>query len=570
MPFFVKAVFVIAVSLLILPGCAAVSGGLDEYSFPEKDSPGRFISESFLKEHLNVLAHDSLLGRGTGQPGSRLTAEYLETFYTSGDFSVIDGFTVERQSFSLEGVFWDSVSYNLHNGHQGEASIVTETTLRTGELSSFVPLLGGTSEIKAPIVFAGYGSNGSPDISGTEDLTDLENAWIMTFDSSQKMYENHSNGRNVEIGKVTRTEWVRRLFREYGAAGVILISDKDTDEWEQMAGRLSHQLERPLGISKGGGGFRSTSSSTGNVVSVHPEMAMTLLGFTRTQQLDSLRQSWGEPDFTGEPIVTGYYLENKPHINRREFQEDNIIAIIPGVDEDLKNEHVILSAHYDHMGLGEPDDRNDIVYNGADDNASGTSVLMQVADAFRQAADNGYHPSRTIVFLHAAAEEWGLIGARYYASNPLLPLNDIVANVNVDMVGHVDNEYAGREDTSYVYYLGAGLISSGLQNHVERANESSVNLYLDDNYNRTNHHLRLYRRSDHWAFGEKNIPFVFFFSGLHDNYHVPSDTADRISWALLTQRAKLVTELTWRLAETRDRPVTDQRRFMGNSPEISR
>jgi len=129
----------------------------------------------------------------------------------------------------------------------------------------------------------------------------------------------------------------------------------------------------------------------------------------------------------------------------------------------------------------------------------------------------------------------------------------------------VDNEYARREEQDYIYVIGAGMVSSMLEELVQQANEATAKLILDETYNDTTHRLQLYRRSDHWPFAQQNIPFVFFFSGLHDHYHRPSDTPDRIDIPLLTERAKLVTELTWYLADLENRPETDRLEFGENA-----
>ena len=515
------------------------------------------MSEDFLKSHLQVLAHDSLFGRGTGQKGSRITADYLYDFYSSDSFSSAE-LEILRQPFSLEGVFWDAVEYTVYSPDGEDTQYLSETQLFPGGNAGFYPVLGGSGSVDAPVVFAGFSSTDQIFKSIDPKHPDIENAWVMVFEQNFLIEHNDQQAQTNYFDG--RADYVRSVLSRTDAEGIIFISEFGVQQWEELAVYMSQQLERPLGVGKGGV-IRGGGYSSGTAVSIHPELAAEILGYTRTAQLDSLRQAWSEYGDTVEPLVTGYYLRNNPVIYNRSFEEENILAIIPGVDPERSEEILLLSAHYDHMGLGEPDGRDDIVYSGADDNASGTSVLLQIAEAFRLAADQGYRPSRTIVFLHAAAEEWGLLGSRYYVQNPVFPNNNIVANVNVDMVGHIDNEYADDEKVEYIYIIGAGLISSGLQELVDQTNQASVNLELDEKYNSTSHPLNLYRRSDHWAFGEQNIPFVFFFSGLHDNYHVPSDTADRIVWPLLAERTKLVTELVWRLAEARDRPVVDQDRF---------
>ncbi len=547
--------------LLMYSGCSVSTGlphdaGSRQPDIPSGESPARYVQESFIMGHIHQLASDSLKGRGTGQPGSRLAADYLERFYTSGSFTAYETMPVMRQSFVLEGVFWDSTSYDVYHADDGDTLFLSRSQLKKGTGAHFYPLSDGTRGHDAPVVFAG---DGIIDISthGTRSVRDkLENAWAMVFEP----------GRDEDR---SRTAIVRDLSIEYGAHGVIFIPEGDPKVWEDKSVEMSRQLERPGIVRRPDERFSMAGGSAGVSVSVHPDLARSILGLNSPAQLDSLHLHWNSSRSGMMPRDTGYRFRTTPSMNVRTFEEDNVIAVIPGADEPRSREIVVISAHYDHLGLGEPDESNDIVYSGADDNASGTAVLLQIARAFHEAASDGYHPSRTLVFLHTAAEEWGLHGARYFTENPLFPEHDIVANVNVDMVGRVDDVYSGRQDSSYIYVIGAGMVSTMLDELVRQANSATANLILDDTYNDTGHHLQLYRRSDHWPFAQSNIPFVFFFSGLHEYYHQPSDTPEKIAGPLLASRAGLITELIWYLAETTVRPESDIKQF-GRSRTPSR
>ena len=522
---------------------------------PDGSSPETFVESAFLVETVAVLASDSLEGRGTGQPGSTMTADFLAAFYRDISFSA-GGSELLRQPFTLEGLFWDEVSYDVYRVEGTDTLFFSRSHLEKGGNARFFPIMDGARDHDAPIVFAGHAIFDEGDAISRNIAATLENNWVMVFEP----------GPDDER---TRTDLIRHLTRRYRAQGVIFIPKEDAEQWEERAHAMSRQLERPRMIRRPGGRFRASEFNPGIAVSIHPELALGMLGLARPEQLDSVRVSW-QGDVSGPvPEHTGFRFRNSPVLNNRSFEEENIAFVIPGADEQLSREAIVLTAHYDHMGLGQPDDHDDIVYSGADDNASGTAVLMQVARAFRDLAEEGYRPSRTLVFLHVAAEEWGLFGSRYFVENPLFPDLEIVTNINVDMVGFVDNIYAERDDQDYVYLIGAGMVSSLLEELVLKANEATYGLILDEHYNDTSHRLQLYRRSDHWPFAERNIPFVFFFSGLHDHYHRPSDTADRIDERLLAQRTGLVAELVWYLAETPAPPETD-RKELGISQVPSR
>ncbi len=489
-----------------------------------------------------------------------MTADHLDHFYTSNTFSDFNSTQVVRQPFTLEGLFWDKVSYDVYKVEEKDTVYLSQTTKAKGRTARFFPLIHGHGEHEAPVYFAGYGTP-APDYQKKNRRTskpdpEMQNAWLMVFEPDP----DHD---------MSRSAIVRHFSRKYGVHGVIFIPQEDPECWEQRALEMSRQLERPLVVRRQGELRHRTGRTATAAVAIQPELARDMLNLTTIAQLDSLRQHWMDNGSQMPPHKTAYHFRNTPVLNQRTFEEENIIAVVPGSDEKRKNEMVVLSAHYDHMGLGQPADDNDLIYSGADDNASGTAVLMQIAKAFHQAAKKGYQPSRTLIFLHLAAEEWGLLGARFYAENPLFPISDIAANVNVDMVGYVDNVYLHQEDPHYIYVIGGGMVSSELERLIREANEATANLSLDETYNDTGHPAQLYRRSDHWVFAQKNIPFVFFFSGLHDHYHRPSDTADRISYPLLARRAELITELVWYLAEIEKRPESDRKR-LGSTGEPSR
>lgn len=540
-----------AVLFLLALACGAPSGlALPDQpvtlSQPETASPSRFVEKSFLMQHIHVLASDTLEGRGTGQPGSRRAARYLEQYYRSLSASRKDPVTLMRQPFTLEGVFWDAVTYEVYRTDEADTLFLARSRLEKGTEALFYPLKGGAREYDGPVVFAGNGWFGQSDRVSISEPGIVQDSWALVFEPA--------------ADSPSRDELISALTRDHGALGVIFIPVTDADTWEDKAADMSRQLERLRMLRLPDGRTRMAGPTRGVAVSIHPGLAPQLLGLTGPEQLDSLRHLWDHGGDGLERFQTGYRFRNRPELATRSFEEDNIIAVIPGSDAQRANEMVVLTAHYDHMGLGEPDYRDDIVYSGADDNASGTAVLMQVARAFEKAALDGYHPSRTLVFLHLAAEEWGLIGARHFIRNNPFEEYDITANINVDMVGYVDNVYSGK-DQDYVYVIGAGMVSTRLEELLRQANNATSELLLDDTYNNTSHRLQLYRRSDHWVFAEQDIPFVFFFSGLHDYYHGPSDTADRINGRLLASRARLITELVWYLAETPVRPESDRKKL---------
>ena len=228
---------------------------------------------------------------------------------------------------------------------------------------------------------------------------------------------------------------------------------------------------------------------------------------------------------------------------------ENILAFIEGTEK--PSEIIVISAHYDHVGT-----KNGEIYNGADDDGSGTVALLELAEAFQMAKNAGKGPKRSILFLHVTGEEHGLLGSKFYADNPVFPLANTVADLNIDMIGRCDPENCGKD---YVYVIGSDMLSTELKKINEKANNETVKLELNYKYDDPNDKNRLYYRSDHYNFAKNGVPVAFYFDGIHEDYHKPSDTPDKIDYNALQKRAQLVFATAWELANRKDRIVVDKK-----------
>lgn len=228
---------------------------------------------------------------------------------------------------------------------------------------------------------------------------------------------------------------------------------------------------------------------------------------------------------------------------------ENIWGFIEGTDK--KDEIIVLSAHYDHVGT-----QGGEIHNGADDDGSGTVAILEIAKILQQAKKDGNGPRRSVLILHVTAEEHGLFGSRYYTENPLFPLANTVANVNIDMIGRHDQEH--KDNLNYIYVIGADRLSTDLHNTVEQVNNDHVKMTLDYKLNDRNDPQRLYYRSDHYNFAKNGIPSVFLFSGLHEDYHKPGDDVEKIEFDNLANRTKLAFGIVWEIANRDQRLRVDK------------
>jgi Zn-dependent M28 family amino/carboxypeptidase len=229
---------------------------------------------------------------------------------------------------------------------------------------------------------------------------------------------------------------------------------------------------------------------------------------------------------------------------------ENVIAFVEG--SEYPEEVIVITAHYDHTGI----DSNGNINNGADDDGSGTVATMMVAKAFQKAKEDGNGPKRSVVFLLVTAEEIGLLGSRYYTDvEPIFELENTVANLNMDMVGRIAPE---KEDNpNYIYLIGTDRLSKELHTLSEEINRMYVGLELDYKFNAHDDPNRFYFRSDHYNFAKNNIPVIFYFNGVHPDYHKHTDTPDKIEYDLLEKRAKLVFHTAWELANRKERIKLD-------------
>ena len=255
----------------------------------------------------------------------------------------------------------------------------------------------------------------------------------------------------------------------------------------------------------------------------------------------------------GSPIAEDDYFQEIPasYFGSDIKDSENVIAYIKGSEK--PDEVIIISAHLDHIGVSKNGDIN----NGADDDGSGTVAILEIAEAFKAAEKDENGPKRTIVFLHVTGEELGLYGSRYYADeDPIFPLKNTVANLNIDMIGRVDPKHE-EGGANYLYLIGADKLSKELHNISEEVNKKYFNLEFDYTLNEDDDPNRFYYRSDHFNFAKNNIPVIFYFNGTHADYHKPSDTPDKINYAFLETRAKLIFHTAWELANREERIKLD-------------
>jgi Zn-dependent M28 family amino/carboxypeptidase len=262
--------------------------------------------------------------------------------------------------------------------------------------------------------------------------------------------------------------------------------------------------------------------------------------------IDFLQNFYRTADIPEANGTQDYLQSMELTIKGNTVQSENVVAIIEG--SEYPDQYIVISSHLDHVGVNAKGE----IHNGADDDGSGTVALLEIAEAFKKAADEGNGPKRSIVFLHVTGEEKGLLGSRYYTENPLYPLADTMVNLNVDMIGR-KNPKRDTDDPNYIYLIGSDRLSQDLHEISEATNKKFTQLELDYTYNDEKDPNRFYYRSDHYNFAKQNIPVIFYFSGTHEDYHRPGDTPDKILYPTLEKRTKLIFYTAWELANRKEK-----------------
>ncbi len=551
---------------LLFTGCATQNSLQADTSTENLVEFRTQITPQFLQQHLEVIAHDSLQGRATGTEYIKVAADYIADFYSDLEFTPMGDNGTYFQNYRLNAEYTDSLVYQTFQISGSDTLKYNHSVESPESTGSFIRMFGGSAPQKGDVVFAGFGVN---DVErGVQHLNreDVQGNWVMIFEEIPHVVE----GDTLINPNFTSNSRLRSILVDMDAAGILLISDYSQSEFQELADMSSEFMSQPSNISLAYLEQNGQSGFPKGFLQISPEMAASYLSLSSADELDNKKETLVTELTEFSPYKTDFYLDYTPYDGPGHMDAENVIAYFEGADPELKDEVVVLMAHYDHVGIGAPDETGDHIYNGADDNGSGTTALMAIANAFNEARNQGFQTKRSVLFLHVSGEENGLLGSRYYSDHPVVPIEKTVTNFNADMIGRSDPENIQKGDTDYVYLIGGEIISSELDSLVQTANTNSVNMRLDRKYNDLQDSNQFYRRSDHWNFGRLGVPFVFFFTGVHEDYHRPSDTVDKIDFEKLSRVTQLIYTSTIKVANYDGRPVVDNQEFIEITRQLPR
>lgn len=481
------------------------------------------ITAEDLKKDLEIIASDSLEGRETGTKGQKLAADYIANHFKAA------GLKVQEQVFELRKQATDT-SMVIAQGKQ----------FNFMEDFYFFPGIPSNSKTFTEIVFLGYGIEDSL-YSDFVDSLDLTGKAVVILNGEPI----NRRGDFLLTGTTSSSDWSKNynkkidLIESKGAAALFIIDSKADKNMKKYSFYLTRET---LGLKK-----EEKRKDFMPAMFVSEEMADELLN-GKIRSFEKAGKKIGRKGKNQTEIVSGVTIDMKLKTRVESIKSSNILGYLEG--SDLKEEIIVITAHYDHLGK-----KGEDIYNGADDDGSGTVAVLELADAFAKAKKEGKGPRRSILFMCVSGEEKGLLGSEYYTENPIYPLAQTVCNLNIDMIGRVDKEH--KKNPEYVYLIGSDKLSSELHEISEKANETYTQIELDYTYNATDDPNRYYYRSDHYNFAKNNIPVIFYFSGTHKDYHKPTDTVDKIEFEKMTKITQLVFYTAWDIANRGRRLVLD-------------
>ncbi len=490
------------------------------------------ITAEELSRHLHIIASDSMQGRDTGSEGQKMAADYIASqFFDASVKPVIkfpDGAEGYYQEFEL--VRRTPAVATLETGSQRRES--SYDFLAQG-IHQTVPAT--TQEV----VFAGYGieSERYSDYAGLE----VKGKAVLIFAGEPV----GKRGNSLVTGTPTPSEWTTttgkkvELARQKGAQSVfIFYPDQSPEQFRQSL--ATHGQGASLKLK-----YKAAAQQNAPVFTVSRELAAEIMGVSEKTLLKQRRKIARRKKPARLPNATVTW---SAQVSEETVSTENVIGMVPGTDK--KDEIIVVSAHYDHVGV-----QNGQVYNGADDDGSGTVAVLELAQAFARARSDGFGPRRSIVFMTVSGEEKGLLGSEFYTAHPLFPLQNTVANLNIDMIGRLDEAHQGNPN--YVYLIGSDKLSSELHAISEEANRRYTNLQLDYKYNDPGDPNRFYYRSDHYNFAKHKIPVIFYFNGVHADYHQPTDDVEKIDFNKIERITRLIFFTAWDLANREQRIKVD-------------
>lgn len=499
------------------------------------------ITAAQLKDYLSFIASDEMEGRDTPSRGLDTTAKFIVMnlsrwgFKPAGDDgSYFQRIALQRNQLDAAGSHAEINGQRFNFGDDFLPNAVSAT-------------------ISGPLVYAGHGwMIKSKNIDAYQGL-DVKDKIVVVFGEGLP--------KGVSQSDLTGTrgeDWANPLVyaKRHGAKGVLAIPD--------FSMLLNWDRSRQRATSRGNTvveKFQTPANTSIPAIWLSARMATTLFQGEKYEATALMNRGIAGDAIEPFELSPGKNVSFTVATKSDKLQTQNVVAIWEGSDPALKNEYVALGAHYDHIGIATTPVNGDSINNGADDDGSGTTALLAMAEALAHAKAR---PKRSVLFVWHAGEEKGLWGSRYFTEYPTIPLDHIVTQINIDMIGRSkkegdtnprNKELSGPNE---IYVIGSKMMSTELGELTDAVNKSYLNVAYDYRYDDPSDPNRFFFRSDHYNYARKGIPIVFFFDGVHEDYHRPGDSADKIDYQKMEKVARTVYMTLWEVANRPAPPKVDK------------
>jgi Zn-dependent M28 family amino/carboxypeptidase len=501
------------------------------------------ITAAQMREYLTFIASDEMEGRDTPSRGLDLTAKFLAT--NLGRWAL--------KPAGDDATFFQKIALRRDQINKEETRVrLNDQILAFGEDYIAMP---SNADVSGPLVFAGNGWFVKSKNMDAYKGIDAKGKIAVIFTSLSGMPRGVSSS-DLSSGKAGE-DWIApfEYARKQGAIATVVIPDfQFMANWERNRQRLNERST--MVVDK----FQPADTSRLPAIIITPRIANLLFQGERQNATALFEATFGGTAPAPFELGTTKKMSITVSGKGTPIATQNVVAVLEGSDPVLKEEYVALGAHYDHVGIGGAVN-GDTIYNGADDDGSGTTALLAIAEALAKAPAR---PKRSVLFIWHAGEEKGLWGSRYFTEYPTVPLQKIVTQINIDMIGRSrkvgdtnprNNSLSGPNE---IYVIGSRMMSTELGELTATVNKAYLNLTYNYRYDDPKDPNRFFFRSDHYNYARKGIPIVFFFDGEHEDYHRPGDEAHKIDYEKMQKVVRTVYVMLWEIATRPTRPAVDK------------
>jgi hypothetical protein len=488
------------------------------------------ITQEELKEQLSRISSREFEGRETGSPGQEKAAQYIMGRLKEIGAEQLPNLKGYFQDVVFGYVQWEKLSILLNEQPYEHL----KDFLCFQEQNENLPKLNVKD-----VIYLGYGIDDP--VYSDYKKTNVRGKTIMIYQGEPI----DKDSLSLITGSKQLSDWSTNLDKKLAVAyekkaRVVLVVDPD------LRTRVSQNRSKVMAQTLHFG--KIATAQVPNTIFISVDMAKKIIGEKENTFIKNRNKMLQTGE--GQPLHLPVSMTISQHLTRNALYSKNLLGIIPGLDPVLKDEVVVISAHYDHLGK-----RGNQIFPGADDNGSGTTAVLEIMETIAEAKKQGQGPKRSVLCIFFTAEEKGLLGSKYYATHPVVPFANTVVDVNIDMIGRTDEKH--HTDPHYIYVIGSDRLSTDLHKINEATNEAFTFLNLDYTYNAKTDPNRFYYRSDHYNFAKEGVPSIFFFSGVHEDYHKPGDTVDKILFDKYQAVTKHIFHTVWELANRQERIQVD-------------